>query len=618
MPLGRKGHAPGTIVSRWLQQPVLVACTHANHYSWSTSTLNRLRACPREKRRYLMTDTVLQSFCERCGTRYTFSEPEAKPPEESRTRRGWLGRRAPEEAADPVVSTASPSSEQFAGTFHFCMDCRQYTCTKCWNPEAGGCLSCRPPYRAGEPAVDAAAATSPFAAHDNPSTWPSDDLGRAGGAADPTPASTPRQSDTTSNATELDEWGRPRRSEEKAEEPTSDAPAVADFGARGADLDPWRGVAFTEEEVQSSEPESPPPSLDLSSRLAARSSPGAWPDSDRPAEAPPTVVGESKAWREGDRVAAVDVSPARESEPEPAVAPQPAPEPVPEPVVAPEPEPVPEPVVVVKPEPEPEPVVAPVVAPQLAPEPEPDPTDPARHWVLGSAAIVGGADLIPEEPEPVETTPEGLSAPPVEHDTPATVPAKPEVHFEEPPPAEPMPAVAPGAPEPETATPVEQVMPSPIAPEGSPPSIEIWNTPTEPGPFSQPYQAPAPIPPEMGAPAQPPAAVARPQVIPQAPVKPPPPPHQVPAPPQQPPVPPPAPRSAPRSAPPPQPPPPPQVPAQQQPAFVPPPAPPAPTTPPARPRAVPRPRTSTHACASCGLSLSAKARFCRRCGAPQA
>jgi hypothetical protein len=96
-----------------------------------------------------MTDTVLQSFCERCGTRYTFAEPQEAKPEGGRSKLGRFGRRAPEPQGDsdgkPSVSTTLPSSDHFKGTFHFCLDCRQYTCVNCWNPAKGGCISCHPP-----------------------------------------------------------------------------------------------------------------------------------------------------------------------------------------------------------------------------------------------------------------------------------------------------------------------------------------------------------------------------------------------------------------------------------------------------------------------------------------
>ena len=39
---------------------------------------------------------------------------------------------------------ASAQLEAFHQTFNFCMDCRQYTCTDCWNQTEGRCLSCAP------------------------------------------------------------------------------------------------------------------------------------------------------------------------------------------------------------------------------------------------------------------------------------------------------------------------------------------------------------------------------------------------------------------------------------------------------------------------------------------
>lgn len=105
-----------------------------------------------------MTDTITESFCERCGTRYSF-EPTAKP------RRGGIGRvRVLTRGLTTFVSNdgmplaeamaSARADEGRAGTarqldafhkaFNFCMSCRQYTCANCWNEKAGECLSCAP------------------------------------------------------------------------------------------------------------------------------------------------------------------------------------------------------------------------------------------------------------------------------------------------------------------------------------------------------------------------------------------------------------------------------------------------------------------------------------------
>ena len=187
-----------------------------------------------------MTDNVLQSFCERCGTRYTSSAPEPPPAsEESKSRLGRFGRRSSEKPPAeerPSASMTSPSSEAFAGTFHFCMDCREYVCTKCWNVDAGGCLTDRPLLGQGDAVGGEAATRSPFAAGTESTMWPTGDTFTVG--------STSR----SSAGVELDEWGRPRKAE---------PPKAADETTKPAfepQVDPWRGVVFSDSERAALEP----------------------------------------------------------------------------------------------------------------------------------------------------------------------------------------------------------------------------------------------------------------------------------------------------------------------------------------------------------------------------
>jgi hypothetical protein len=104
-----------------------------------------------------MTEILTESFCERCGTRYTFE------PVESRRRSlgaiGTLGRGIrhfvtdPGSSLDEAFAVARSEKEQrstanaleaFHRTFNFCLSCRQYTCGDCWNAVEGRCLSCAP------------------------------------------------------------------------------------------------------------------------------------------------------------------------------------------------------------------------------------------------------------------------------------------------------------------------------------------------------------------------------------------------------------------------------------------------------------------------------------------
>jgi hypothetical protein len=103
-----------------------------------------------------MTEILTESFCERCGTRYTF---ETARPQNSRIKRAktftkglrnyvlsddsfseaMADARGEEELAATVLQL-----DAFHKTFNFCMSCRQYTCGNCWNTEEGRCLSCAP------------------------------------------------------------------------------------------------------------------------------------------------------------------------------------------------------------------------------------------------------------------------------------------------------------------------------------------------------------------------------------------------------------------------------------------------------------------------------------------
>ncbi|MEX1295163.1 MAG: hypothetical protein AB1Z67_03225, partial [Candidatus Limnocylindrales bacterium] len=238
-----------------------------------------------------MTDNVLQSFCERCGTRYTSSAPEPAPaPEAGKSRFGRFGRRGQDKAAaepQPSAPATSPASDAFAGTFHFCMDCRQYVCTNCWNAEAGGCLTDRPPGRDARSTTGDAVKASPFAAGGYTPSWGS----RASSGS----------SAASAASGDLDEWGRPR----KPQAPKADEEEKKENVEFQPELDPWRGVVFSDDERRdepAAEPASEPtlPLVGFQAKPNVETPPEAWPKADRKPEPGTTPATETPAWPEPD------------------------------------------------------------------------------------------------------------------------------------------------------------------------------------------------------------------------------------------------------------------------------------------------------------------------------
>jgi hypothetical protein len=144
-----------------------------------------------------MPEILTESFCERCGTRYTFESAAPR-----KTRR--LGQfrtlskglknyvMSDDTSMDEAMAAARGDDERqmtsqqldaFHATFNFCMNCRQYTCGNCWNSPEGRCLTCAPlgheilsaPFPGAGPFEPA-----PIAAN----AWPTIDLSREIGAAE--------------------------------------------------------------------------------------------------------------------------------------------------------------------------------------------------------------------------------------------------------------------------------------------------------------------------------------------------------------------------------------------------------------------------------------------------
>ena len=104
-----------------------------------------------------MAEILTESFCERCGTRYTF---EAAIPKKRRIgklkvlSKGLKNYVLSDDASlDEALAEARSEEERelsggqldaFHETFQFCMACRQYTCSNCWNEAEGRCLNCAP------------------------------------------------------------------------------------------------------------------------------------------------------------------------------------------------------------------------------------------------------------------------------------------------------------------------------------------------------------------------------------------------------------------------------------------------------------------------------------------
>lgn len=102
-----------------------------------------------------MPDTLTESFCERCGTRYEFKAPTRL--NSLRKTRGLFGGlknylTSQDDLSDAIGDAmrseeerlAAAQLEAFHESFNFCIGCRQYTCLNCWNDGSGRCRSCAP------------------------------------------------------------------------------------------------------------------------------------------------------------------------------------------------------------------------------------------------------------------------------------------------------------------------------------------------------------------------------------------------------------------------------------------------------------------------------------------
>ena len=103
-----------------------------------------------------MTEILTESFCERCGTRYTFesARPRVRMTSVKVLSRGLKNFVLSDDTSiDEAMAAARSEADReatthqldaFHKTFNFCMSCRQYTCPNCWNESEARCLSCAP------------------------------------------------------------------------------------------------------------------------------------------------------------------------------------------------------------------------------------------------------------------------------------------------------------------------------------------------------------------------------------------------------------------------------------------------------------------------------------------
>jgi hypothetical protein len=146
-----------------------------------------------------MTEILTESFCERCGTRYTFESAAPRRSRLGRVRTASKGLRnfvmQDESTFSEAMADARSEEERsatahqldaFHKTFNFCMTCRQYTCANCWNTAEGRCLTCSPipgmelpevPEPVAAFAALAAEVAEPVPDATGPEAWPVADLG---------------------------------------------------------------------------------------------------------------------------------------------------------------------------------------------------------------------------------------------------------------------------------------------------------------------------------------------------------------------------------------------------------------------------------------------------------
>jgi hypothetical protein len=308
-----------------------------------------------------MPEILTESFCERCGTRYTFesSESRTKPLRGLKTFSRGLRNfvMSDDTSMDEAMAAARSEADRdvtsrqldaFHSTFNFCMSCRQYTCANCWNDADGTCLTCSPLATREAASPGAFPAVDVHAAHATPI------------ATNGTPEASAIEAPTAWPMANLDV---------AADEVVDDELSEIDLGARLAALDM----------VTDGPLEAGPGAVDTA------------PEATAAAPEPVASEPEPVAVEPGPEVEPVALEPEPvvvEPEPE-QVAAAPAPEPV-----APEPEP--EPIAAAQP---PQDVVQQPVWLQVAPDPDAQPLTDAPATDDGLAAAASASPQWPTQPE---------------------------------------------------------------------------------------------------------------------------------------------------------------------------------------------------------------------------
>jgi hypothetical protein len=419
-----------------------------------------------------MTEILTESFCERCGTRYTFESAAPRGARLKGIKTMSRGLRnfvmSDDTSMDEAMAAARNETDReqtaqqldaFHKTFNFCMSCRQYTCSNCWNEPEGRCLSCAPNLgtdilQAPFPNLGAGGAMTLTDAeavglkdrngHDEstalePMAWPTSDLMQeAERAADipplaadvaPLAADEPEEIDF---AARLEALSRPKSFADApavdaaaaAEPPVVDVAPVVESPVVEAPTEPGPLVAAAPEPAP--EPVEPPSEEEIAAIVAelARSDDAAsaapQPGDDRAAAAAANTSELFRKFRPGQNLDdEIEAYERAQAAAEAAIVADAAASPTAlEPVVAPEPE------TVVAGAPEPGPIAA-------VPEPEPEPEaaaepEPSAPWPVAAEPPAGEPriDVVPQPTwqivAPEAPTADGLPAPTV---PPAGVPA---------------------------------------------------------------------------------------------------------------------------------------------------------------------------------------------------